>query len=389
MSLLIYFITCIAILAIIFLWIYKNIPIREEKINIILNFFIQVVIFAGNAYFKYSQSDNIPSDYFEINKPKLEAKLILNKDSSSTTFKYIIKNVGLLPAENIRYMYKAPSTIGQEFNDFNECDIFPRSEILFNPMYKEILTSDTTDFNLFVLLLYYDAYILGELHSYQSTYKFIVEAKNLKSDTLISFTPIVEEKKYEYDDIFEFFNITHKRDTFSYKSFPGLSVNFNIQINSNIKTEKNYICDIVLEGKNIKYLSIFVDSIGALHFEIINNDKVKDSIIIEPFYFKTNKHEYLCCEILNYRNKSYLQVYVNGSYIKRKLLRNYIIINKTITGIVGADLSFMNKGFFKLNKFEIKNRTNNSTERLKRLEGMYNNNLIWQTYNGNRIDTLK
>jgi hypothetical protein len=80
---------------------------------------------------------------------------------------------------------------------------------------------------------------------------------------------------------------------------------------------------------------------------------------------------------------------VNGSYIKRKLLRNYIIINKTITGIVGADLSFMNKGFFKLNKFEIKNRTNNSTERLKRLEGMYNNNLIWQTYNGNRIDTLK
>ena len=374
---------------VIFLLYIKKVNPSQPKNQIVTAFIGSLLVTFLNLLFNALTPIKLPEDYVKLNSPSIEPELVINRiDKEGYYFNFIIRNTGNLPADNIKYIFKAPGVAGIEnIPPINRTLSGHSSTEYNNPAMIKTNFSDqsSNDFRLFVS---YDATINGETKNYYAFFRWILDNNELREKNYICQDANRQEGTLKYEDISQIFHMQNFISNIL-ENFPGYSFDMIIELKDTLLQREKYILDLGY-NENKDRISVFMTKDNDLCFRIIDSLENSYEAIIKrnqniidfknPFY--------LNCEFGIKNNISFLRICIAGECIEQKIINKSIKISLTDkllkTLIVGGDINFNHCGIFRLEQLATFASTHASYNRIKiakMLEDRFKYN--WINFNGN------
>ncbi len=374
------------IVFIIFLVVFRKL---ETKRQILTSFLIAILTTFLSIIVNWIKPDKIPSDYSRLNCPYIEPELsITNVDSKGYNFSFLIKNSGNLPAENVKFLFKAPGVAGIEYIPPINISLSPHgSPMEYNPSGIKSDFEDKELFSIFILMVSFDAIINGELKNYHSIFRWIISSR----DMVAKIYPYSEANRQEgilnEKDISQIIN-NQQIVSRVLENYPGYSFEMILLLNDTLLNREQYILDL---GYNLSQdrVSIFLTEEDDLCFRIIDSSSNSYEVTVKKnqnvYDFK--KVLYITFEFGTKDDLSFMRIYVNGSLVEQKIYNLKIhlsLADKLMkTMHMGGDINGNNGGVFMVNTLRVFGMTQSFEQRKK--WGEYSQKTFedkWVSFNG-------
>lgn len=361
---------------------------KDKKLSVIA-ITTAIITTIISAISPYLIPEKLHPDYINLNRPYLEPELVVTEvDSFGFNFSYVIMNNGALPAEDLRYSFKAPGVSGAEFLLPINRQLAPGAKMRYVPQPIKVSFSETDLYNNFVLIISYTSSISGIVKKYKSVFRYIISQKKIKLGNFLYDDANRQEGVFTDDEIYDFIGV--KISKIEFEKYPGSSFHFLISFQDSNFVRNKYIYDAGISTERDR-ISIFLDESNNLVFRIIDSKHEIHLVKIPKgnSFFEFNNPLYLNCEFGNRENTSFMDISINGKLINRyennKSMQLLPIDNLMKNSVLGADLNGENGGVFDLAEFVIYGLTLNDDER-KGMTNHYKDKTIekWVSFSGNQ-----
>jgi len=334
-------------------WI--NYPFKDKLTTIFT--YLTILALLGRGMVKLLESEPLPLDYIDANKPYLEVKLEITRiDSTGLQYNYMVKNNGKLPAKNLTFSQRNEGMVMGEFEG-SQRDLAPQGEMLVKNTVLSSLTSiQLKNLNKFSIIASYDAHFGEETKSYHSIFTFFIPIDELtqgiiKYDDVRRFEGRFNQVKFGEFLQQEWPKILKKREINSNEIIDNHSYLAILKLQDTNLSRSKFIFDIGAQ-KNKNRASLFLNKNNDLVFSIVDKNETKDSVFIkyDPQLFESTLM--LNCQIGLGENFTVLRLYVNNDLVRDKRIGERLQIDNldelSEDMQFGMDLSGENGGVFTL-----------------------------------------
>lgn len=149
--------------------------IRKER----LKFFFGLAVILIPIFEPIFQREKLPPDYLKLNKPYLEAILIIDEITErAVKFHFTIKNLGKLPAENIVYNIYSNTSSSYEIKPVYNRELAPGGKMSYTPDFNIFLSGNEKVF-VVELGVFYKTFINNVENDYRILFHYKIPKLNL------------------------------------------------------------------------------------------------------------------------------------------------------------------------------------------------------------------
>lgn len=201
-------------LSLIYLKYRHDLP-PEKKFSFFSNIFMTVLVLVISNVISLFLLEKKPPDYFAINRPYIEPKLMLKVDgSNSYKFSFILENIGKLPADNLRYLCMSPASKGSEIKKMTSLELAPGAEmsLMVLPRIFDLSFEEDEMFLTFRLIIFYTASVYDEKKDFRSDFKFIISKDEIEEKEFNYVSASREEGELDQQEIFKMLDVKNVLD---------------------------------------------------------------------------------------------------------------------------------------------------------------------------------
>lgn len=363
---------------------------RNYKILVLFTGLLTAII--PLIIWRLQEKNNISKkNYEDLNRPYLETKFVISEfDSTGIRYKFIVNNIGKLPAKELTFSLKSPQHLRGSFEG-DKRTLAPGEMMEINPVLK-ISSIDLHDYNSFVLIPSYSVSIGNRQDEFHTFFKFLIPFDKINRGEYIPTDIRRKEGRINLKEFEEYLNkefpkLYEKRNIRSYEIESGHSYFSLVKLKDTNNNRKKYIFD---SGVNLSQdrISLYLNETNDLVFRIIGKNKLPDSIIFRNQEALFKMPWLLNCEYGIGKDFTLLSLYINDSlFVENRIPRRIALsepnnLRKELR--IGSDIKGKNLGFFHIGYFNVQRNITNKNDRFELIKRLEAKRLKWHEYNGLR-----